>query len=482
MKKLLLGLLLVAGIALALVAFLVSRLDSEALGARLIQQINQQSGIQLEAESFSLHPLRGLELTDARATGRLESGEIQAEVALVRMHHRVVPLLRGELVIHEVLLREPQIELLARSAEEVRQQKAAERRDRRQAKKAGRRQRKTEKQAGIVEDADHPEDPLRLSIRSMAIENGSLSIRPRDRDEASFELEELNLLLEGLAFDPGAPSSTEAVTGAGRLTTGRVLHGDLEATETRGEIRIAGGIADVTELEVRSANSNLMVNRLTIRLLQEPPSYSVEAAGSLDLNGLLGFDDGDGFGPVVIELGAAGEGPELEEMIGEGTLILNGGAIPGIPSVVQIEELVGQPILTGRQYARSEIDYQVRANKIVLEPFQIVGEGAEIGGSGEIDLAGPLALDISVRLPARGLEMTDMTEEQLASMADEGGQVTVPFHVSGTIDDPAVALTWDGMKALASDSAKSWAEEALEEAKKRAAEWLKSQAGDREDG
>ena len=135
MKKLLLGLLVVGGIGLALVVFLVSRLDPEALGERLIVQINQQSGIQLEAAGSSLHPLRGLELTDVRGTGRLESGEIQAKVALLRARHQLLPLLRGELVIDEILLQKPTIELLARSAEDVRQQKAAEREERRQAKR-----------------------------------------------------------------------------------------------------------------------------------------------------------------------------------------------------------------------------------------------------------------------------------------------------------------------------------------------------------
>ena len=331
-------------------------------------------------------------------------------------------------------------------------------------------------------EAGDREEQVRLSVRSLAIEDGSLSIRSRDRDEAGFKLEDLNLWLEGLTFDPGAASNTEAVTGAGRVSTGRIVHGDLEASEARGQIRIGGGVVDVTELNVQSANADLMVSRLTLSFLQEPPSYTFEAAGGLDMNGVLGLADLDGFGPLAIDLGAEGEGPDLSEMVGEGTLTLNAGSIPGFPSVVEIENLVGQPILTGRQYERTEIDYWLTANKIVLEPFEISGEGAEIGGSGEIDLAGPLALEVFVRLPRRGFEDGELTEEQLASLADEGGMVTIPFAVGGTFDDPSVKLTWDGMKALASSATRSWAEQALDEAKKRAAEWLDSQADTRDDG
>ena len=363
----------------------------------------------------------------------------------------------------------------------MRQQKARQADERKKTRRKGRRQTQTEESAAIVEDSD-PEEQLRLSIKTLVMEDGSLSIRSRNREQADFRIESLNLLLEGLTFDSGAPSSTEAVTGAGRVSTGRIVHGDLEASEGSGQIRIGGGIVDVTELNVQSANADLMVSRLTVRLLQEPPSYNFVAAGGLDLNGVLGLADRNGFGPVAIDLGAEGEGPELGAMVGKGTLTVNAGSLPGLPSVVEIEELVGQPLLTGRQYERTEIDYRVSANKLVLEPFEIAGEGATIGGSGEIDLAGPLALDVFVRLPRRGFEDGELTEEQLASLADEGGMVTIPFAVGGTFDNPSVRLTWDGMKALAGKATRSWAEQALEEAKKRAAEWLDSQSDKRDDG
>ena len=482
MKKLLFGIALVVLIALAVFTVLTLKLDPEALGARVIAQINQQSGIRLEAEKFTLHPWRGLEMTDARASGRIESGEVTAELALLRMRHRILPLLRGEVVIDEVFLQAPTIELSSRSAAQARKQQA-----RQTERKARADKREVKRQSKVVEippasQEESPERELRLLVESLVMEDGSLSIRSRNQEQASFSVEELNLILEGLAYDSEAPSSTQAVSGAGGFSTGRIVHGDVEADRSSGQIRLAGGVADLAELNLHSDNADLMIHELRVLLDQEPPGYTLDAAGGIDLNGVLGVEDRDGFGPVAIELGAQGEGPEVGELRGTGTVTLNAGSIPGIPSVIEIEELIGQPLLTGRRYERTEIDYAVRENKLVLEPFEIVGEGANIGGSGEIDLAGPLALDVFVRLPRRVLEAGELTAEQLASLADEGDMVTIPFEVGGTVEDPVVKLTWDGVKAVATDTAKSWAEQALDEAKKRATEWLQSQSDDKDDG
>ena len=319
---------------------------------------------------------------------------------------------------------------------------------------------------------------LRLSIERLSIDNGEIRVLSRADQGVLFSVEQLALGLQGLTFDPEADSSTAAVSGEGRLTTGRVVHGEIEAERAAGEIRLSRGQADLTELEVRTRNADLVIYRLVLELLEEPPGYSLTAAGGLDLNGVLGLQAPQGgFGRVAIDLQAAGEGPELAEVDGKGTLTLNRGAIPPIPSIVQIEELLGQPLLTGRVYQQAEIDYRLRDNRVELSPFEIVGDGARLGGQGVIDLAGPVDLEIFVRVPRRSLDEETLEPAELDEAEDEDGMVTIPFQVGGTIEEPKVQLTWDGVKALARDAAGSWAEKALEEATKRAAEWLRSQSG-----
>lgn len=482
MKRLLIGVAAAASITLIVVAFLVWRLDPEALGARVIDQINRQSGIELETEKVTLHPMRGLEMTNARLSGRLDSGQVHAQVALLRMKHRVLPLLKGELVVDEVLLLQPRIELVVRSTDQMREEKSR----RREQKRLARENRQRTQTSDLSSEQDSQEEErkrdLRLSIERLALEDGSFSMRSQDRQRADFSVDDLQLALWRLSFDAAAPSSTQAVSGEGRFSTGRILHGDLEALDSTGSIRLVSGIANLTELNIHSVNTDLMVSALEVFLVQEPPRYTLQAAGGVDLNGVLGVDKADGFGSVAIELGSEGEGPALDAMVGAGTMTLNAGSIPGIPSVMQIEELVGRPLLTGRQYERTEIEYRLIANRLALEPFEIVGQGANIGGAGEIDLGGAVELDIFLRVPRSTLEAGRLDRESLDSLAESDGSVRVPFEIRGTIEDPQVRMTWDGAKALASEAARSWAEQALDEAKKRAAEWLQSQSDNRDDG
>ena len=322
MKKLFLVLAGLLVLALGLIIVLILRFDPEVLGERLIHEVNRQSGIRLQAEKFALHPLRGLELTNAQASGRVEAGDLSASIALLRLDYRVWPLLRGELWLDEVMLVEPRIELRSRSAEEVRQQK-----QRKQTKKERRGDRKSpgKERSGTSAEASEPPQgrPLELSIERLTVEDGMLAVRSEDGEQTRFLAADLRLILEGLSFEPEAASSIEAVSGRGKLATGRLVHGELEATKAGGRIEVAGGEVVLTEVNVQSANADLMIPRLRIRLTQEPPSYQLDAAGGLDLNGILGVDGGrDGFGPVAVDLAAEGEGPDLSEMIGAGTLSL----------------------------------------------------------------------------------------------------------------------------------------------------------------
>lgn len=482
MKKLFVGLLGFVVLVVALAALALLRFDSEALGARVIDTVNSQAGIELTAERFSLHPWRGLEMTEVQASGLVESGELTAEIELMRLSYQLLPLLRGELVIDEALFVAPDIVLLTRPAERKRQQEARRQRGERKTKKRDGSKTTSETPAGTAIENDTSRKPLRLSIERLAIENGRLGVRARGEERPSFRVEALNLALEDLTFDPQASSSTEAVRGQGRLATGPVLYGDVAAEGSAGQIRIRDGRAELAELNVFSANADLMIRELVIDLLQQPPSYRLFAAGGVDLNGVLGLDPADGFGRVALDLEAAGDSPEVEQMKGSGTLTLNDGAIPPFPSVVQIEELLGQPLLTGRQYQHTEVDFTLQGSKVLLAPFEVVSEDASIGGAGEIDLSGPVDLEVFVRLPRRSLETGEVSQEELASMEDDQGRVSIPFAITGTIEEPEVQLTWDGMKVLARDAAGTWAERALDEAKKRAAEWLRSQSEDKDDG
>ena len=79
-KKLLLGLAVVVLVAIAAVAYLILTLDPEELGQKLLQRVNEQGGLQVQAASFQITPFKGLYIENAHVEGALASGNMSCSV------------------------------------------------------------------------------------------------------------------------------------------------------------------------------------------------------------------------------------------------------------------------------------------------------------------------------------------------------------------------------------------------------------------
>ena len=313
------------------------------------------------------------------------------------------------------------------------------------------------------------------------MDGGAFSARTTRDEEVDLNIEDLDLSLHDLEFDPQSENSPTAVSGRGKFSSGRIVHGDFEAIRSSGEVELVSGLAMASNVEVHSENSDLTIQELEVKLDRDPPRYTLSAVGGLDLNGVLHVGEGPRFGSVGIDLEASGKGPELDAMTGEGTLRLEAGALPGFPAMVQIEELLGRTLLTGREYESATIGYQLADNRLIIAPFELIGDGGNVGGEGEVDLAGTMDLDIYIRLPLETLDIGVVDSDQLASLEDDQGMVKIPFTIYGSFEDPKVGMEWDGMKELVKGSGRSWAERALEEAADKARQWLQKQSEDGED-
>ena len=467
-----LGAILILVLALFLVA--ISRLDSEALGREAIELIRRQTGIDLQAKSITLHPLQGLTLEDETGSAVTQAGSVHATVQKLRIEHRLLPLLWGEVVMDEVVLQGPVIELVSRPAQRPKLDKA-ERRERRRRSK-GDDDRTAAEESGIEGGADSGER-LRLSIENLRIEEGAFSSRTLESEAPQLSLADIDLELQGLEFDSEATGGTRA-SGRGRFSSGPIVYGDFEAFQSSGRMELADGIARLSAFEVQAENAELVVDDLAIQLSTDPPKYTLTASGGLDFNGILGASEGDGFGPVAIDFVAKGKGPELAAMAGDGTLRLQAGSLPGFPAMVQIEELLGRSLLTGRKYQAATITYELSDSKLLIAPFELIGDGGRVGGAGHVDLGGTLDLDVFVRLPRESLDVGVLDSDHLANLEDDEGMVKIPFTLYGSFDDPKVGMEWSGMKELIRGAGRSWAERALEEAAEKAREWLAEQSED----
>jgi hypothetical protein len=478
MRKILFALLGLLVLIVLLFLIAVARLDSEAISAKALRQIHRKTGIELQAAKMALHPLKGLALDGVTAKATAPAGTVNATVEYLRIRHRLLPLLWGQVVMDEVLLRRPVIELISKPAKRTRRDKreARERRKRGEGQGA-----ETEQSAMMADVGPDVERGLRISITHLEIEDGAFYARTVASDAPDLSLENLAMILQGLEFDPNAQSSTTAVSGRGSFSTGRVVQEDFMAIESSGDLRVTGGVARVEELVVRSENADLVVEELEIRLDQDPPRYALKAAGDLDLNGTLGVGQGGRFGPVEISLTAEGRGPELAAMVGEGTLTLHAGSLPGFPAMVQIEDLLGRSLLTGRQYETTPIAFELFDSQLLIAPFELIGEGGRVGGEGEVDIGGIMDFDLYVSLPGETWESGVVDFEQLRSLEDDQGMIRIPFSLRGTYEDPKVGMEWDGMRDLVRGAGRSWAEDALESAADKVREWLREQSKEADD-
>lgn len=474
MKKILWVLSSVVVLVLVLFVTALTRLDSEALGASAIEQIRLQSGIDLQAERSTLHPLRGLQLENVTAVADAPVGRVHATIDQLSIEHRLLPLLWGEVVMNEVQLERPMVTLVSKPAKRRRVDKSGRQRRERAAERGGGVPAETKPEASQTEEGH----TARLSIETLGVEDGVLTARTNDSAADDLRVEQIDLQLRRLKFDPQAENSTLAVSGSGRFTSGRIDYGDFAAERSSGRVGLDQGRAEIVDFRVSSVNGELSVPQLEMQLDRDPLQYELGAAGSLDLNGILGVAEGGRFGPMGLDLTATGKGPELRAMRGRGTLTLEAGSLPGFPAMIQIEDLLGRALLTGREYETTAIEYELVDNRLVFAPFELVGDGGNVGGSGAVDLGGMLDLDVYVRLPRETLEIGVVDEEHLATLEDDQGMVQIPFTLSGTFEDPSIGMEWEGIQELMQGAGRSWAERALEEAAEKAKEWLSSQQGD----
>jgi hypothetical protein len=148
-------------------------------------------------------------------------------------------------------------------------------------------------------------------------------------------------------------------------------------------------------------------------------------------------------------------------------LHLAAGSIPTTEAIAKIEKLLQKPLVSGNAYEATDINFEIANNNLTVQPFEISGTGVRIAGAGIVDLAGPISFHTDIRVPGEGLSLAGVPESALKYMIDDEGFMTVPFLISGTMDEPDVGLDKDQLGDAAKDTAKQAVEDvAKEEGKK----------------
>jgi hypothetical protein len=439
------------------VAYVFLTLDPEELGQRVLGLINANTGVEVTAERFEVRPLKGIELEGGRLQGELESGTVSGSLDRMALDYELLPILKGEVVVHQILVEKPDLSVVSKPAPETKEPAAEP----------------AEGEEAPAEPAPEPslEEPSsdegsrgvsKVSISEIRVTDGKLSVTSEGSEEAGLSVDGFDLELGDLALDSTAPSPLLGFAASGGLEIDRIQLNDMTLEGGRGEMNLDRGRMSVTDLGVETANASLQVAELAADLTQDPAPYRLQVGGSYDVNSLVEAD-GDGFGPAALEFSANGAGPDVNDMAASGTFRLEDGQIPAFPMMVRIEKLLGKSLIVGYPYEGTDIVFSIDDGVAEIEPFVMGFENLQMAGGGAIELAGPIDMQIDIRVPRESVS-NKLLDPFIDGMTDEEGWTTIPFNIGGSMAEPDVDFDMTSIKQTATDMGKRAVTRALDSA------------------
>ncbi len=440
--------------ALVLVVVLVD-FDSSRLGKALLAEASARTGMKIEADGFRLNLWRGLRMDGVRVASDGPSGLLTINAAGLVAEHRLPSLLRGRVEIDRIALYDPKIELIT-PAEEA--------------------PASVEPLAGSAAPASATavsaaeggaaDGPI-LSIDRILLHRGTLATRTEGAPAADIEIRALDVELRDLALDD-APTALEGLRAEGDLKTGEIVMGGLTATEGLGKLRLAAGHFFLEDFGLKLPQGRFLLGQLDADLTRDPFAYQLTLkVDPLDANAVLAVGSGGGFGPGLLDFAATGTGTETRDLDGKGTLALAAGKLPGSPLFVSIEAILGRTALQGSAYQATAIPFRISGDRMHFDPFELRTSLLSLGVSGWADLAGPVDLRIAVRAPRDAVALARVPPEVL-SLIDDGGWVTVPIRVVGTLEAPHVTADTAALRAQGQRAMKEAARQQVEKGVSRA--------------
>ncbi len=105
--------LIVVGILFLIGVVLVTRdYDSPELGNAILARVGEATDMEITATGFRLNLLKGLVLEGVEIHQASEGRTMDVSVAELVFEHQVLPLLSGTVAVKQILLRDPQVEVV----------------------------------------------------------------------------------------------------------------------------------------------------------------------------------------------------------------------------------------------------------------------------------------------------------------------------------------------------------------------------------
>ncbi|MBW3671667.1 MAG: hypothetical protein KY432_08355, partial [Acidobacteria bacterium] len=347
----------------------------------------------------------------------LAGRELSLEIDSITLRHRLLPLLRGSWVFDRIVVESPRIVLRSESSGDILGAAAVP-------------------AALAVQDEEQSDE--RLLISSITIRNGDF-IGISD-GEAGFEIEGMRLEIDDLRYEQAA-GAARGLSGEGTFSTDSIRLGELIARDSSGPVVLRDGTIFLDGHRFTTGLGEFEAETLEIDPAAQPFTYRLVLRGEpLHVGDLIGGSAEGKPGRFLLQ--AVGSGPEKHGLRGAGHVHLPGGDVPSSPYLELIESFIGGLPIVGEPWEPTDVEYQIADGRVRLLPFTLLTGNAQLDVGGEIDLEGPLALQIRVAAPRDKVRVDEVPKEVLDLLTDERGRVVVPLVMSGTLEEPSIAPDW----------------------------------------
>ena len=437
-KKIVLGVAVVLVVSIIILSIVIASLvNSDALGKTLLAQASKATGLRLTAEEFDLGLFSGLEMAGVVAEGESSAGKYRVEVKRLVFKHRLWPLLSGTLAIDKIFLDEPDVLLISGTT--------------------GRTARVARPEPAIEEGTTASEGwGFRLEVAEIEVTDGRIRLQAQRRaktPEDRLMIKGLRSTLKSIEFDPEPQRPVRRLSGTGTIAAEHVLLGELPIRNLEAQVRAGGGVFELTGLSLSMDPGDLQAN-LKMDLNPVPFQYEFSAQGDpINVNQIVGLGPDGSLGPGRLTLKGHGRGPQSRNLKAGGVLHLDNGQVPSHPILKQAQDLVGIEHLIGGEYKATDTNLEVSNDRVNVDQFALETAAAGVDIDGWADLEGPLQMRIGLRAPREGLSIPKVPPVVLDTLADEKGWVTVPLLVTGTRENPRVALDMDALTSQGSKGA-----------------------------
>jgi hypothetical protein len=401
------GIIIAVVFLLMVMVLLVVEFDSPALGNEVLEKAREITGINLKAATFRLNLTRGLVWEDVGALVRFPGGRCSIQIERMVLEHRLLPLVAGKIIVRRVVLERPRIEV---SGNDPNPNLPPPSRD--------------VPERGETSAVDKPTArsnfsrfDLALLVSDIQLNDATVTLGGSRPNQTVLSIQALYIGLRNMSVSRGALTLLHALTASGELRARRFAMDSARSRDLKGSLVLDRGRLKLKDLGF-STDSGTFVSGLEVDFNRIPVAYTMKLEGGpLDVKLLTGLTQGDGLGAGQLALDVEGFGGSTRRIRGKGNLQLAAGTLPAHPVLTGIERALGAENLVGSSYAKTKVQFEIREDRLFLEPFQLETDmtAAEVGGT--VHHNGSVDLNLVVHRPR---EMN--------------------FHITGSLDEPRVSL------------------------------------------